>query len=55
MQGIGGSFVVYRPILERGGSEVCIGTAVMVLGMVAEMEKNEVAPSLCHSVGGTDA
>ena len=54
-KGIGGSLVVYRPILERGGAEVCIGTTAMLAGMVEETYKNEVAPSLRSSVGGTDA
>ena len=31
---IGGSLVVYRPILERQGAEVCIDKTVMVSGMV---------------------
>ena len=39
-QGIGGLLVVYRPILERGGAEVCIDTKVMVAGLVAETDKN---------------
>ena len=47
--------MVYRPILERGGAEVCIDTTSMVAGLVAETDKNEVAPSLRRSVGGTDA
>ena len=54
-QEIGGSLVVYRPILERGGTEVCIDTTAMFAGMVAETEKNEVVPSLRCSTGGTDA
>ena len=33
-QGIGGSLVVYRPILERQGAEVCIDKTVMVSGLV---------------------
>ena len=44
VQGIGSSFVVYLPILERGGTEVCIGTTAMVAGLVAEMEENEISP-----------
>ena len=43
-QGIGGSLVVYHPILERGGAEVCIGTTAMVARLVAETENNEVTP-----------
>ena len=52
-QRIGGSFVVYRPILERGGIEVCIYTTVIVAGLVAEMDNNEFSPSLRRSSGGT--
>ena len=47
--------MVYRPILERGGAEVCIDTTSMVAGLVAETDKNEVAPLLRRSDGGTDA
>ena len=47
--------MVYRPIFERGGAEVCIDTTVMVAGMVAETDENEVALSLRRSAGGTDA
>ena len=54
-QGIGGSLVLYRPILEGGGAEVCIYMTTMVSGMVAETSDNEVAPSLRHSDRGTDA
>ena len=54
MQGIGGSLVVYHPILEKGGAEVCISTTTMVAGLVAEMYKNDVAPSLQLFVGGAD-
>ena len=32
---------------------VCIGMTTMVAGMMAEVDKNEFAPSLRHSVGGT--
>ena len=39
-KGIWGSLVVYHSILERGGTEVFIDTAVMVAGMVAETDKN---------------
>ena len=46
--------VVYRPIFERGGAEICIDTTVIVAGMVAETDENEVAPSLRRSDGGTD-
>ena len=55
MQVIGGSLVVYCPILERDGTEVCIGTTAMVAGMVEEMDENEVVPSLRRFGGGTDA
>ena len=41
-----GSLVVYCPILERGGDEVCIDTTAMVAGLVVERDKNEVATSL---------
>ena len=54
-QGIGEYFVVYRPILERGGIEVCIYTTVIVAGLVAEMDNNEFSPSLRRSSGGTCA
>ena len=54
-QGIGGLFVVYRPILERGGAEFCIDMTAMVAELVAETDKNEVAPSLRHYAGGTGA
>ena len=37
---IGGSLVVYRPILERGVTVVLIDTTVMVAGLVAEIDKN---------------
>ena len=47
--------MVYRPIFERGGAEVFIDTTVMVAGLVAETDENEVAPSLRRSTGGTDA
>ena len=47
--------MVHHPILEREGAEVCIGTTVMVEGLVEEMDNNEVAPSLRRFVGGTDA
>ena len=36
--------MVYSPILERGGSEFFIDTTVMVAGLVAETDNNEVAP-----------
>ena len=35
VQGIGGSLVVYRTILERRGAEVLIDTTVMVSRLVA--------------------
>ena len=54
-QVIGGSLVVYCPILEKGGAEVCIDTTAMVAGVVAETEKNEVVSSFQRSAGGTDA
>ena len=44
VQEIEGPLVVYRPILERGGDEICIGTTAIVAGLVAEMDENEVAP-----------
>ena len=47
--------MVYRPILERGGAYVCIYTTVTVDGLVSETDENEVATSLQHSSGGTDA
>ena len=46
--------MVYHPIFERGGAEVCIDTRVMVAGLVAETDENEVAPSLRRSAEGTD-
>ena len=46
--------MVYRPILEREGAVVCIGTTVMVAGMLEDMEDNEFAPSLQRFVGGAD-
>ena len=52
MQVMGGSLVVYRPILEKGGAVVCIGTTAVVAGLMAEMEENEFAPSLQSSVVG---
>ena len=47
--------MVYRPILERGGAEFCIDMTAMVAELVAETDKNEVAPSLRHYAGGTGA
>ena len=54
-KGIGGPLVVYRTILERGGSEVCIDTTAMVAGLVTEADENEVTTSLQSSAGGTDS
>ena len=45
-QGIGGSLLAYRPILEMGGAVVCIGTTEKVAGMMEEVDKNEFALSL---------
>ena len=53
-QGIGGLLVVYHPIFERDDAEVRIVTTAMVAGLVAEMDDDEVAPSLRSSAGGTD-
>ena len=53
-QGIGDFFVVYRPILERGGAEVCIDTTTMVAGLVVDTDENEVSPLLRLSDVGTD-
>ena len=40
---------------KGGGAEVCIDMTVIVAGLVAETDQNEVAPSLRRSAGGTDA
>ena len=47
--------MAYRPILENRGTVVCIVTTAMVEGPMEEVEKNEFAPSLWRSVGGTGA
>ena len=54
-KGIGGSLVVYRPILERWGPEFWIDTTAMVVGLVEETEENRVTRSLCRSDGVTGA
>ena len=46
--------MVYHPIFERDDAEVRIVTTAMVVGLVAEMDDDEVAPSLRSSAGGTD-
>ena len=54
-QGIGGSLVVYHPILVWGGAEVFIDTTAVVAGLVTKMEEIEFVPSLLSSTGFTNA
>ena len=39
----------------KEGSMVCIGTMTVIAGLMAEVDKNEFAPSLRSSVGDTVA
>ena len=55
MQGIGGSLVASRPILERGGYVVCMVEKEVVAGPTADTAVRECAPSLWRSTGGSVA